>query len=382
MAFFVKKLSKERLLKRETLNRRRWRRSLNRRYTKLGHIINPNGLRGQILQLQSDHPDVKINYERGKLNLTAPAILRLSQNIDETAQFLQCVRTAAAMKPPLLVDFSTIIDMSPLCAMLLASEIQRWQIIKNKRLRVLDKWDPKIARLFHDMGLFDLISVSNPFMLGPNETEERFIRIRSEQSVDLEKAVGTIENAGRIENEVTKIALMLNSSPWLYGGIEEAITNVIQWAYKLPEWQALPDELYNRWWFFASYNTASRRITLMVYDHGAGIPRTLPTFKWSEVLKKFLAEKGINTWSDEKILEAAMNLPRSASGEVYRAKGLRKMKELLSRFSKGSLVIYSGKGEYRVDHDGNAAVTLHNYPIGGTLVAWEVYVDNGMTNDQ
>lgn len=370
----MKRLSEKQKQKISALSKKRNERRIKRKYRCKRRISERKGsISASVKKLKHKYPKAKITQKRGKIEINAPKVMRLSGDKEEIFDFLQCIRELIEIKSKQKsINFSTISDLSPLCAMLLASEVHRWQLITSKKLRVLnaDDWDPTVKQLLHDMGLFDLVSVQNPVRLAQIDTEEKFIRIRSEKEVDLEEAIG------RIEYEVSKIALTLNQNPLLYGGIEEAVTNVTQWAYKGYEFEEHEneDELYNRWWFFASYNTRTGRMTIMVYDHGLGIPGTLPVSKWSEQIRKWLADKGLETYTDEKIIEAAMKFPRSASGLEYRAKGLRKMKELLDRFDRGTLMVLSGKGEYQIGSNGANEITrLNKHSIGGTLIAWEVY---------
>ena len=203
------------------------------------------------------------------------------------------------------------------------------------------------------------------------DTDEKFINIRSENEVKLEKAIGDIEN------EVKNIAIELNQNSQLCDGIAEAITNVCNWAYMDLNFNDDEKEtLEKRWWFCASYNTVSRRITIMVHDHGVGIPATLPVSGASEIVSKWLKTKisDLALVPDDKLIEAVIEAPRTASRKEYRGKGLREMKNLLKKFDKGSLTVISNKGEYKINskHDKEYGKT-NKLAIGGTLVVWEVY---------
>lgn len=322
-----------------------------------------------VQRLKVIFPEAKISYKRGTINLNAPSKMRLGQSKSEVFDFLGCARSLIEAKAKQKrINFSSIEDISPMCAMLLASEVHRWQLIAQKKLCVWDaeNWTPAVKQMLHDMGLFDLVDVINPVHQAPVDTVEKFIRIRSGQEVNLEKA---LEN---IEQQVSKIAIALNQEPSLYDGIAEAVTNVTQWAYG--EEKNEYDVLYKRWWFFCSYNVNTGRITIMVYDHGQGIPNTLPTSKWRERMNKWADERGIIEYTDDKIIEAAMKFPRSASGEKYRAKGLKQMKNILERFDEGTLMVLSNRGEYQVNCNNDKEITrLNKHSIGGTLIAWEVY---------
>lgn len=369
----MRKLStfqKERLIRRAI---KRHHKCLARR-GKIKILLNEKDARLLIAvrKLKSLYPEAQLIYRQGNIVLKAPEAMRLNYGEDTVLQFLKCMRDVVDLPSrSTAVDFSTIKDISPLCAMLLSSEVHRWQLLKGQKLKVLDleNWTARTKKLLHDIGLFELVEVSNPYTIVPVPTEEKYITLRSGQTVDLEKAVSDLEK------EVSRIAITLNANPLMYGGIEEAVTNVSQWAYQAFDQTKLENKLRNRWWFFASYNTVTGRMTLMVYDHGGGIPATVPISNWKEAIHGILDSAGIKDWRDEEVIKAVMNLPRSSSGQNYRGKGLRKMKELLERFSKGTLKILSGYGEYSVDQDKKETVKAHKYPIGGTLIVWEVYAE-------
>ncbi|MBA43262.1 MAG: hypothetical protein CMF62_04535 [Magnetococcales bacterium] len=324
----------------------------------------------EVVALKQKFPLVSVKFlKNAVIEITAPPVLRMNNHSDEIFQFLACIRASAVIKNrSLKVDFTTIQDMSPLCTMLVAAEVHRWQKMCKKRLRVVDSdsWKPEIRRLFIDMGVFGIVEVVNPFRDYESPREESFIKLRSGQEVDLGAALEDIER------EVSKVALIIESQPLMYGGIEEAVTNVSQWAYKTGDY---PFEIKERWWFAASYNRLLKRVTIMVYDHGIGIPDSLP-LRWAEKLKDWTARLGLSGLNDSHLIEAAVEIPRTASGADYRGKGLPKMKKLLERFDRGGLCVYSGFGEYRISYQDNEFVSHkveHSNSLGGTLIAWEVY---------
>lgn len=189
------------------------------------------------------------------------------------------------------------------------------------------------------------------------------ILIRSATEVDMEKALKSLIS------EVDSIKEFVRSNPNLVGAVSEAITNVRQWAYNdmsLP----IPDTIRDRWWFLASYNVELRRFTIIVYDHGQGIPSTLRRLPL-ETLKVLFSDK---LFSDADAIEAAFNVPRSATGEKNRGKGLKEMRNLVDKFPRGSLRVDSGRGSYVYDcGDGSVAKRLYKHDIGGTLITWEIY---------
>lgn len=341
-----------------------------------------NPVRNDVSQLDPDYlvrymrirfSHLKINRRNNRICIECPAVMRMADKstANIVLEFLSCVRFACSTKGiPWWFDIVPLQDISPMCALLLSSEFHRWQLVTGNKLQLLDadQWHPRIRTLFYELGMFNLVLVENAYKLAPQESIEKYIKLRSGQAVKMEDAIGNIST------QVHKVALVMSQNFQMYGGIEEAVTNVTQWAYG-DETQDSP-KLSNRWWFCASYNSETKRTTLMVYDHGIGITGTLPTSGRLEEIKNFIKGFDISLWSDADIIEAAMNTPRSASGHKHRGKGLKWMRDLLQHFESGTLLILSGNGEYRIDHQGKSQKRLFDTPLGGTLIAWEVYGTN------
>ncbi|WP_211211107.1 hypothetical protein [Asticcacaulis biprosthecium] len=312
----------------------------------------------------------EVNVQYGHVSISAPEVLDLQEAGEATIGFLQTIREVVQLSPPTIgVTMQHIRRMSPTCALLFASEMDRMKRIHGGRHTIPADgfWDPGIKRMLNEIGVFELVGVDNMPEPQTPITAERYISIRSADIVDMERALRSLMT------EVAAIATFVKATPKLYGAISEAITNVRQWAYKDIQYQ-VPKQVFDRWWFLASYNEDKKRFSILVFDHGQGIPATLRRLGW-EVLKNFLHS---SLFSDADAIEAAFKNPRSATGEKNRGKGLREMRNLLDKFSKGTLRVVSGKGEYFYDcENGGVEKRLYKHDIGGTLVAWEIYESDG-----
>ncbi len=301
----------------------------------------------------------------GHVRIVAPASLTLSQNTDQTIGFLQTIREVVPLGANTIsVYLKDLKEMSPICAVLFASEMDRMKRLRGGTHRIPNDigWQSEIKKMLNEIGVFDLVGVDNKPQPEQTEDAERYIKIRSANRVDMERAMRSLLT------EVDSIVTFVKSNPHMVGAISEAITNVRQWAYNGMTAEP-PTEIRDRWWFLASYNIELRRFSILVYDHGQGIPATLRKLGW-EKLKAFLSDELFN---DADAIEAAFRVPRSATGESNRGKGLKEMRNLLEKFARGSLRVISGKGEYTYDCNGDIGKRLYNYDIGGTLVAWEIY---------
>ena len=293
-------------------------------------------------------------------------------------QFLRFFRAVVESRlNNIWVEFDEIKFIEPTSAMLLASEVHRWKLIRKLQYRAkkTGRWHDDIKRMLCDIGTFDLVPVRNSPIVLPIDAPEQFIKIRSGTNVDLERAIK------EIGNQVSQIETFIDSDPSIYGAVQEAITNVIHWAY-VDSGAEVNEVIRQRWWFLASYNRDIRRFSLLVYDHGRGIPKTIRKKFVEEfrtealgILSLFLP---VGQWNDSYSIEAAFKYPRSASGHLYRGKGLVEMRNLLDRFTRGRLQVMSGQGVYTIHCDGRIESALKKYDIGGTLVAWEIYDTGGL----
>ena len=330
-------------------------------------------LQKEIQKLKEQYPKIETYAYKRNFIINAPKILSLNEgDKDEITQFFQCLRYI--ISAPSLggkVEFTTIERLSPKCAILLASEVHRWKLIKRKQLKPIDshKWDLKVKKLLSDIGFFEIVSVPYPTRIekgkDTKETEEQFIKLHTDQENNFPNLYH------HVQNTVYEIAHLMDSNILLNGGISEAITNVLNWAYDDSKQQEHPN-IKHRWWFFASYNVKTGIVTFVVYDHGVGIPNTVPAQGWWESIKQYMDKKEIYNYSDEKIIEAVMNAPRSSSKMNHRGKGLIDMKRVLENYDYGNLSIYSRKGEYHINNNQIEHSDLLPYPIGGTLISWQV----------
>ena len=135
----------------------------------------------------------------------------------------------------------------------------------------------------------------------------------------------------------------LHSRLGLFQAVSEAITNVGHWAYRR-------EARFRRWWLSASIDRAKGILTVMVLDHGFGIPRTLPRQGLREEFRRLLSEGMISSLTDDgEMIEAAVALGRSNTGLRHRGRGLSRdtSSSVRSVDGSGRLRIHSNRGCYR-----------------------------------
>jgi len=297
----------------------------------------------------------------------APKEFNLSSSYENTVKFLMQFRRYGSGPRPtaFYLDLRGVQSISPAGALLLAAELHRWQLRHARKLRSRDaeEWDPTVRKLLATMGFFDLLAVASgteiprgevedgrlflPFICGRNADTTPFIRLR-----DL------------IERTIGRISPRL----LLYQGVSEAITNVLHHAYQ-------QNNNLSRWWLSACIDAKLKRLTVMVLDHGIGIPRTLPRAGTVERLRAtlnavpFLVDDGV-------MIQAAVTVGRSALQLAHRGNGLQRDIQHAIRQYKGTarLRIHSNRGLYVFERFTNGttnartAASIHS--LDGTFVEW------------
>lgn len=294
-----------------------------------------------------------------------------SDNFDEIVSFLSAIRQNSVIpRRQYGINFKTIQSISPIAALLLTAEIDRWRRVKRTRLRPaeLKKWDPTVRRLLNEMGFFEVLEIDNPCLPEDKifDKDVEFIKFISGNESD-----GTY--AKRLRISLENVAGVINTKIFMYNGLVEAMTNSVTHAY--PETRSFPKGLNKRWWMSGSYNKVTGRMFVMVYDQGVGIPTTLPYSRFKEFIFSFLRGFGLDG-SDGNLIKAAMRIGNTQTGLQNRGLGLNEMKDFIDRSGRGVLRIISGRGDYLYYSTTREEVKNHKYPLEGTLIAWEIYTKN------
>lgn len=307
---------------------------------------------------------------RYRVTLPAPEILDVSKN--ETLYFLNELRKYADDRLcALYVDFKPIKYITPSCALVLASEFDRMSRIRGKRNRIqvvdFDKWDTNIKVLLRDMGMFDLLNIRNipkDFSSETCDNKIRFFKFIVGNSIDGSSAI-------KFKDTINSVIAGVPNEKKLQIAITEAMDNVFNHGY--------PDDFiqksklkYRLWWLSASIDTQKNILHLMFFDQGIGIPQSLPRIHpglFGKIVELFD--------TDDKIIKAATQAGRSATGKKYRGKGLPQIIGYVCSYDKpGYIRIQSGKGIYEKikNNDKKTVDKLYTvqYDIHGTLLEWQL----------
>ena len=156
----------------------------------------------------------------------------------------------------------------------------------------------------------------------------------------------------------------------LYDSMAEAVTNCIQHAYEAVARRAT----MRRWWMFAERRDNKLRVAIC--DFGIGIAQSL---RQKPVWKDIIRRRAMGTRRhDRMLLAAAVGSRRSRTMLDHRGKGLPEMLEFVRSSNIGGFLVYSNHGAFSYSaHDGIERRVYCEQPFNGTLIQWELQIDDG-----
>ena len=296
--------------------------------------------------------------------IECPEDFSLESNFDSVVNVIHRIRSQSGRgrRQGVYIDFRQIKQLSPTAALVLAAELDRWNHLGSRsRVRSVDveEWDSTIRVLLQDMGFFDLLHVpSDSVPVDGSDPDLRYVKFRTGSRAEGE-AITRLR-----ERDLEPIVGAMPQRERLFAAVTEAMTNVVQHAYKRTTKRP-------NWWLSASRNPATSEVSIIIYDQGAGIPTTLPR-RYSEHLRRFRLR------DHAQMIRAAHNLKRTATKEPHRGHGLElDIRGYLNVLEcEASYRVVSLNGEYICmrTRDGVDSHELksHAEPLPGTLIEWHL----------
>lgn len=328
--------------------------------------------------------------------IKAPRIICLDRNSEETILFARMMRQnfenirrkrnrdlikrrRAGGMPRIesYLDFSGVEYISTAAAVIIASEYQKVaEVTGNIPPAVnLESWSKEAFETLFSIGFFDAVGLT------PEKTDQVY------QGAD-NKILKVIGVGRRDDIKLPKIGEYISDLySFIYPGvsvpkevvretltsISEGITNTLHHAYRDPDADYTPEE---KIWITASANRAEGTLTIVLIDHGLGIPVTYPKLELQEIVKiavERLTKSSGGSGKDAAYIAAAMRYGRSQTMEPQRGKGLPQMRSLLKRLNhSGSMTVRSNKGWWRKPERGRIEMGQLTESLGGTLIEWTI----------
>ena len=310
-------------------------------------------------------------------HLSLPAVLSFERNYREAIDFFNKLRQAAERRVPLRIDFTTLREVGPAAMLVLAAELDCWRLRQEHRIRVIDitNWDQGIRGILDNMGLFDLVKVSNPPPpVGTTRLPLHFIRFKSSNLADGDLAVD-------LRTDLEAVTGKIPGWQHLYRGLAEAMTNVRQHAYPQANHENTRYNKVQKWWMCGAYNDNTKVLTCSFFDRGVGIPKTLPKTHGWEKIRGVLSGLGLMKKDDASLIAAATAMGRTRTGAKHQGRGLADVMEFVRKSQGGKLRILSRRGQYIYEKEGHERASPLPLSIGGTLIEWEITLQQTEVGD-
>lgn len=299
-----------------------------------------------------------------RVQLLLPAVFSFRDNFDETAAVIVAMRQyALADRRPVMLHFEPVERIDPSAALVLVAEIFRIRNLRSNR--AVAGTYPRLRSIYDlliEMGFFELLDIQEVFgRPKPDETGERsvFLRFHSGNKVDSE---GVDRFVGIVEKHILPMNAVARGK--LVAAIIEAMNNTLDHAHpETVDGQTMP----HRWWMSSEINLAKNEVTILFFDQGVGIPRTLTPDRYDRI-RAFISRLSPYP-SDGEMILAATELYRTSTGQSGRGKGFRNMKQFVDTCSDGELRVLSNRGSY-LYMSGTDWYADESLSIGGTVIEW------------
>ncbi len=235
----------------------------------------------------------------------------------------------------------------------------------------LKAWNPEVRQTMRDLGFFGLLGIE-PSVPDVAAKDVLTAKLRAGVKVEPTQVSGP---ESVLESVFSFMGMGNTSSVPLYSAILEAMNNVKDHAYPDPHFHGRRH--LKNWWFTASANRATGRLTVAFYDQGISIPVSLPRTRGLQPLidafvKDFsLRYDPTDPQFDGQAISAAMKPAATATGAENRGWGLAKIREMVDGLPAGKLRIVSRHGEFVASAGHSPVINFKDHPLQGTLVEIE-----------
>ncbi len=268
-----------------------------------------------------------------------------------------------------MLHFELVEQVDPAAALVLVAEIFR--IRKLRSNRAVTGTYPRsraIYDLLSELGFFGLLNIIERYGQPKPSADPgkpvflRFVSNNEVVSEGVDLFVTMIESTLIPLNEVARMKLV--------AAIIEAMANTLDHAH--PSVIA-GESMGKRWWMTAKINVHRREVTIILFDQGVGIPKTItPTvYERLRTSVRELLQFQVLTANptDGELIMAATELYRTGTDQPGRGKGFRNMKQFVDICTDGELRVLSNRGRYAYIA-GTETCGNESLSISGTLIEW------------
>ncbi len=301
------------------------------------------------------------------LDVAVPVELDLVNDHERTVSFVRSfLRTTAHSKNRVRLVFSETKAIRPDALLVLLAYLHRARILYGAdHVTGTYPTSPRIERAFEDTGFFSLLGVKPRPRAPRKSTSIHYIRFISGETLATDASRRLREALLGDEMELSMAARKK-----LYRAVSEAMLNVVQHAY--PDSHNVDIRIRKKWWLVGSVDRGRDQLQIMFCDLGVGISNTLPKlYTWEKIRSALALLPGVKP-NDGEMIQAAMIIGRTKTGQQGRGRGLNDLRRFVELATSGELKIFSRAGVYTYQSGGNETVSNSLHSLGGTLIKWTV----------
>ncbi len=344
-------------------------------------------------------------YYKGLKKIPCPKNVCLDSNLEETIKFLRKIpgginpnrksmrRLNRKSKTSKVIngyfDFPSIEKVCPASALIISSNYFMHQL-RGGVINVVrwGDWNKEVKNTFRKMGFFELLKFKD---IATDENLQD-IPIRG---FKMGRKAYIAEITKYFRRLVKNVSVMFDididsdsqSFKQTMNAIVEAVENSARHAYpeKTPnplDGVGFSEDVRGGWWFGGMPLLDERQITLVCYDKGMSIPRSIKE-SYLEPEKRTMYDfvttamnrVGISEFDndrDHERLEKAMEYLTSTTENKDGGKGLSHIAKTIDRFQDGRIKIMSRRAFAVITKDKPPSFSLLKTPIVGTLIVWEI----------
>ncbi len=306
------------------------------------------------------YTETKIEYDysekRKQFEFHAPDVFSFVNNPDETNRFF--VKIISFITDRRNFGRSLFIDISKIESLTTDALMYLLAIVNNLKENFQNKYsfsgnapdNPAVKKLFSESGFYHYVRYQGTDPITRNKDSLQIVSgERSETSIAKRMSDFVCSKAG-----VSKL-----ESNFIYIMMIEMMSNTFKHAYSNSD-----SILFPRWYSFAEYD-GHDTISFTFMDTGEGIPTTVRKNFVEKI--DFLKIKGDSSY----VISALEGDFRTATGHVYRGKGLPKIREFCKNGKIQNMRIITNGADVSV-HETKCSPGSIETPLFGTLYYWQV----------
>lgn len=322
----------------------------------------------------------KYKHEIKKTTINAPKQITLnnSKHRSKLISFLTRLRKYLSTGEHVILNFSRVNAMEPHASLLLWAELSSVRrFFPEAPFKAILPRDNLCRQVFSQVGLARQLKSKEI-----KTSHDSVVHWNAEEGTDVDGEAYAERLMKPYEDKISPE--IINE---LWSGVQEAMTNVRHHAYSKSR-----DKKYTEhnsvncnWWMFSQERDG--KLTVLICDLGAGIPRTIPETKNTNLtaVRRWLR---FSSRKDGPILSAVLKktvldaLPVdrknrvTRTGEPHRGWGFYNIVRAVRRMGTSLVSIHSNRGWWISRETGDQNNQTFEDSIGGTIISWQIPLDN------